>query len=44
MKAVAADLIREQRRVISEVVGVPHGDRLYDGPGREYLQPSFLIE
>jgi len=34
MKAVAADLIREQRRVISEVVRVPHGDRLYDGPGR----------
>src|SRR5205085_12161401 len=28
MKAVAADLIREQRRVISEVVRVPHGDRL----------------
>src|SRR5205807_3568698 len=27
------DLIREQRRVISEVVRVPHGDRLYDGPG-----------
>src|SRR5438874_12824211 len=34
MKAVAADLIREQRRVISEVVRVPHGDRLYDGPAR----------
>jgi hypothetical protein len=37
MKAVAADLIREQRRVISEVVRVPHGRNTY-------LQPSFLIE
>jgi len=44
MKAVAADLIREQRRVISEVVRVPHGDRLYDGPGRNTSRPSFLVK
>src|SRR5438552_3739832 len=40
MKAVAADLIREQRRVISEVVRVPHGDLMARGG----IPPAFLFD